>query len=61
MKISKWILLSDVPYNMRLIIGKKVSSDVYELVIDGRQEAWDILYPVTSKICNELINETPTL
>ena len=61
MKISKWILLNDIPYNMRLIIRKKVSSDVYELVIDGRQETWGTLYLVTSKICNGLINETTTL
>ena len=53
----KWILQSDIPANVRDSIKKKISWNAYILVNRGREEAWETLFSISSKIREGLANE----
>jgi hypothetical protein len=53
----KWILQSHIPANVRDSIREKIIWEPYLLVNRSRDEAWDTLFSISSKIREGLANE----
>jgi hypothetical protein len=53
----KWILQNDIPFEVRTSIKEKVDWNPYILVNRSREELWETLFSISSKIREGLANE----